>query len=65
MIEYLDGLAGSAPKDSAGISALAEAVPLSDQWMLLLTLVIRLLIVPAFLFYQRMRASRHEMRRAA
>lgn len=88
MIEYLDGLAGSAPKDSAGISALAEAilvdaynkgggpaamrgsdageaVPLSDQWMLLLTLVIWLLIVPAFLFYQRVRARRNEVRRAA
>lgn len=88
MIEYLDGLVGSAPKDSAGISALAEAilvdaynkgggaaamrgsdageaVPLSDQWMLLLTLVIWLLIVPAFLLYQRMRARRHEVRRAA
>lgn len=88
MIEYLDGLAGSAPKDSAGISALAEAilvdaynkgggpaamrgsdageaVPLSDQWMLLLTLVIWLLIVPAFLLYQRMRARRNEVCRAA
>lgn len=89
MIEYLDGLAGSAPKDSTGISALAEAilvdaynkgggpaamrgsgdvgdaVPLSDQWMLLLTLVIWLLIVPAYLLFQRMRVRRNEMRRAA
>lgn len=88
MLEYLDALVGSAPKDSAGISALAEAIlvdaynkgggpaamrgrdagealPLSDQWMLLLTLVIWLLIVPAYLFYQRMRARRNEVRRAA
>lgn len=89
MIEYLDGLAGSAPKDSTGVSVLAEAilvdaynkgggpatmraggdageaVPLSDQWMLLLTLVIWLLIVPAYLFFQRIRGRRNEMRRAA
>jgi len=41
-----------------------EAVPLSDQWMLLLTLVIWLLIVPAALLYQRLRARRNETRRA-
>lgn len=88
MLEYLDGLAGSA-KDPAGISVLAEAilldaynkggglaamrgsgdageaVPLSDQWMLLLTLVIWLLIVPAYLLFQRIRGRRNEMRRAA
>lgn len=40
-----------------------EAVPLSDQWMLLLTLVIWLLIVPAVLLYQRLRARRNEIRR--
>lgn len=42
-----------------------EAVPLSDQWMLLLTLVIWLLIVPAYLLFQRIRGRRNEMRRAA
>lgn len=42
-----------------------EAVPLSDQWMLLLTLVIWLLIVPAFLLFRRIRGRRNEMRRAA
>ena len=41
-----------------------EAVPLSDQWMLLLTLAIWLLIVPAILLYQRLRARRNEIRRA-
>ncbi len=42
-----------------------EAVPLSDQWMLLLTLAIWLLIVPALLLFQRLRARRNEVRRAA
>ncbi len=55
---------GGGPFVKGGRDA-GEAVPLSDQWMLLLTLVIWLLIVPAFLFYQRLRARRNEMRRAA
>lgn len=88
MIDYLNGLAGLAPKDLVGISALSEAilvdaynkgggpaamrgsdvgeaVPLSDQWMLLLTLAIWLLIVPAYLLFRRIRVRRNEKRRAA
>lgn len=54
---------GGGPVVKGGRDA-GEAVPLSDQWMLLLTLVIWLLIVPAFFLYQRLRARRNEMRRA-
>jgi uncharacterized iron-regulated membrane protein len=35
-----------------------DALPLSDQWMLILTLVIWLVVVPALLLWYRRRARR-------
>lgn len=52
---------GGGPSATGGRDA-GEAVPLSDQWMLLLTLVIWLLIVPAVLLYRRVRMHRDEKR---
>lgn len=52
---------GGGPSVAGGRDA-GEAVPLSDQWMLLLTLVIWLLIVPTVLLYRRVRMRRDEKR---
>jgi len=55
---------GSGPTALGGRNV-GEAVPLSEQWMLLLTLAIWFLMVPSYLLVRRMRVRRDEIRRAA
>ncbi len=50
---------------ATGQRDVGEAVPLSDQWMLLLTLVIWLVFVPAYLIYHRLRIRQAARRTAA
>lgn len=50
---------GGGPMAESGRDV-GEAIPLSDQWLLILTLFIWLIVVPAYLFVQRRRHRRSE-----